>query len=408
MEKFIIIEDGDSLAISPIDGTMRALADISAGEPIVAARVFLGNAPRDIGCGEIVEIEELDQPLQTMPEWIGAASAIGRELPEPDLSLTFMGFARTGGRPAARNDIFIIAMADDKLETARAIADIYHKPYWIDSVRVIERGTEDLEAIAGIAKNPNSAGALLLGGSNRLDPDEVRSIIGIDPAIRRVKSVFADIDNAGQALSRLDDLAASSPRTREVSLAALLRVGLVAPTGRRALLSSTAIGIVCDVICASGGTILTADSKEIAARSSDAASRICDRRVHEIFCSCLSKISEKNFSAREIENGVSAIAHTGASLITKVIDAGGYPSSDGGVQIIAADAASTDEKIRAIASCGAQIALVPEGSVDFDPIIPTVEYRYEEEFEPHESAAMTIARILDAASGDLLHPKYRS
>jgi hypothetical protein len=81
-------------------------------------------------------------------------------------SAKFMGFRREGRRPGIRNDLWIFPTSPGIYGTLCGLRDGYHKPYWIDSVSVLDETCFALAAedvIMGLAANPNVCGVLFAG-----------------------------------------------------------------------------------------------------------------------------------------------------------------------------------------------------------------------------------------------------
>jgi altronate hydrolase len=258
---------------------------IREGEPVIKYGVPIGEAIRDIEAGSWVHSHNLRQitgfgtvaPLPACdvpPANAGASRA------------KFTGFRRNGDiRPGIRNCLWVIPLGASVRGEIRYILSAYRKPYWIDSVNLIDcRPPSDGGAfdrtrgiLAGLARNPNAAGVLFTG---------------LDGEYPRPQDVCEQAQaDGGHALSAvmgrserdfiprlLDDLAATSPRVREEFPASELCVGVTAGSGMSSFTANPLLGLFTDWLNAEGGVVLTAGIPEIF-RSAAVANRITSEKV---------------------------------------------------------------------------------------------------------------------------------
>jgi hypothetical protein len=168
-----------------------------------------------------------------------------------------MGFRREGRPPGIRNDLWVFPIQPSLCAVLRDLRAGYHKPYWIDSVSVLDeaclaiaRSGDDADIIMGLAANPAVCGVLFAGclpGRGGDDP-YTRAIMRWISAARddsHTRSMIMDwSEPPGEGAVNLfgvilDGLAAGTTRTRVSLDMSNLRVGIaVDPAIRDARLKS--------------------------------------------------------------------------------------------------------------------------------------------------------------------------
>jgi hypothetical protein len=128
-------------------------------------------------------------------------------------SVKFAGFKREGRAPGIRNGLWIFPTMPDICGELRALRDGYHKPYWIDSVSVLDESCFALasaDVLSGLAANPNVCGALFAGpgvkGSYTRALPHARILPMISPKPSEDEAILFGVI--------LDGLAANTTRTR--------------------------------------------------------------------------------------------------------------------------------------------------------------------------------------------------
>jgi hypothetical protein len=170
-------------------------------------------------------------------------------------SVKFMGFKRDGRRPGIRNDLWIFPTSPGVCGTLSDLRDGYHKPYWIDSVSVLDEASFALaegDIIMGLAANPNVCGVLFAGpadGSAYVKTlSHARSMVIACPRPSE--------DEANLFGVILDGLAADVTRTRVRLGLSYLRSGIVLdPNLPDFRLKTLAYGLM-DWLTQNGGRVL--------------------------------------------------------------------------------------------------------------------------------------------------------
>ncbi|MDR3330989.1 MAG: altronate dehydratase family protein [Synergistaceae bacterium] len=386
-----------------------ACTPIAKGERVIKFGRAIGLASRDIGRGNRVHTNNVETLLASggdeLPKWrkppisylrrsINAAKKTRR---------TFKGYRREDGRAGIRNELWVIPTVGSVCGELEAIVRDYHRPYWIDSVKVLGHASgasqtgDDLEMtaniLAGLATNPNAAGALLVGlGNESLSVAVLKDrVIGRIPP-RPPRMVTLQTSSAENIAEYLDKMAAESPRTREEFPLSDLCVGVKCGEndGFSGISANPLVGRFADWLVSQGGTILAAEIPEMFGAEKIITSRICSRDAYDNFISLDSWFREyfarhgqpilKPISPGRGETGIStpeerslgAIQKTGLAPVTSVLKYGEGIRDGGGVQITFAPC---DDLVSctALAGGGAQIILfTTDIGAPFGSVVPTV------------------------------------
>ena len=400
--------DGTKLSTDVPPGHKIASTRIAPGDAVVKYGHPIGSATAEIWPGDWVHEHNVATRLGTdaeqLPIWTGGKRC--SEPPRhPQEKYTFMGYRRQRGRPGVRNELWIIPTVGCINGELRALATRYHKPYWIDAVRVLEHpyGCSQLgddilytkNILAGLARNPNASGVLLVGlGCENLLIAEVLERIGFEDTIKRVKHlVLQDEEAYEDKLSQyLDELAANTPRVREVFPLSDLCVGVKCggSDGYSGLTANPLVGRFSDFLTAQGGTILATEIPEMFGAEDVIASRICDERVFDRFMTMdrwfrdyfkrhgqpiyenPSPGNRKGGITTLEEKSLGAVEKTGSALISAVLGYGDRATDDGDVQI-AFSPGNDLVSCTSLAGSGAQIILFTTGrGTPFGTVVPTV------------------------------------
>ena len=142
-----------------------------------------------------------------------------------DTPAKFAGLKREGRWPGIRNCLWIFPTTPDVCGELRALRDGYHKPYWIDSVSVLDEtcfAFASADVMSGLAANPNVCGALFAGpgvkGSCARALPHARIMPMISPKPSEDETILFGII--------LDGLAANTTRTRVNIGFSSLRAGI--------------------------------------------------------------------------------------------------------------------------------------------------------------------------------------
>ena len=366
-----------------------ALDDIKADEPILKCGRVIGRAAREIKRGDWIHdhnVYSKDAPGTNPVRWNGPYP---HDRGKPNAS--FMGYRRRGNiRPGVRNDLWVIPIAGCVKGEMRYALSQYHKPYWIDSVKLIdchpdcEDGSESditQDIMLGLASNPNAAGVLLAGlGCEKLSISELyeRALANDCNVMCALLDKIAD-DAVPQYL---DDLAALSPRVRESFPISDLCVGMIsARGGYSGVTANPMLGRLSDRLAIQGSVILTAGTPELFISGDAISDRITSREVYERYISKVemyatgdipSMIDWENGITTQAERAMSLIPVLGDSPVTGFLDYGEAAPAQAGVAITPG---SRDEAVNStlFAASGAQIVLFATMSgTPFGALTPTV------------------------------------
>jgi altronate hydrolase len=313
---------------------------------------------------------------------------------------TFMGYPRASGRPGIRNDIWIIPTVGCVNGEVRAMAAAFAVPAWSTGVKVLEHPLgcsqlgEDLtraaDALAGLAQNPNAAGALVVG----LGCENLELAMMTKRLAGRVNVRFLSMQQPGscELFERfLRELAEEAPRERETFEISDLVIGVKCggSDGYSGITANPLLGRFADAFTASGGTIIATEIPEMFGAEEVLAPRMSetvfesfvalDRWFRDYFTRHGRPVYE-NPSPGNISGGITtleekslgAVEKTGNAPIVKILRYGEPAARTPGVQI--AFAPGNDIiSCTAIAAGGAHMVLFSTGrGTPFGTVIPTL------------------------------------
>ena len=374
---------GDIVLLSDVPLCHKvACADISPGESVVKYGCAIGVADRTIKKGEWVH----DHNMHSANCDAKSVDREWRPYPhERHAPRVFAGFRRRGARPGIRNDLWVIPTAGSELK--HIVAD-YHKPYWIDAVRLLDypssrpkgaASDEDLDIMVGLARAPNTAGVLLIGpGRENMSMTDIynRTLA----AGGRVRCV-APRKNAGEAVAEyLDDLAAASPRRREEFPVSELCVGIRGASGGYSGLSANPLlGRFAERMASQGAAVLAPAGAYMTDIRDAISSRITSKTAYDKLTALASAYLRTTPAADEWENGITtqeerALAScpiTGNSPITAFLEYGESAARTGGVQIVPGSGELASDCV-VFAAAGTQlILLATTRGTPFGSVVPT-------------------------------------
>ena len=366
-----------------------AIEDIGAGEPVLKYGRAIGVAAREIKRGDWVHDHNVLSKSGPGTDSVRWGGSYPHDRGRSDAS--FMGYRRRGSiRPGVRNELWVIPTAGCVKGEIRYTLSKYHKPYWIDSVKLVdclpdcEDGFEtDIaeDMITGLARNPNAAGVLLVGlGCEKLRVSEL-----FDRALAEDCNVMQAVlgKNSNNDVPRyLDDLAALSPRVRESFPISDLCVGMIpARGGYSGITANPTLGRMSDRLAAYGSVILAAGTPELFASGGAISDRITSRETYETFIAKAEAnalldippmIDWENGVTTPEERAMSMMPVLGESPVTGFLDYGEAAYACAGVQITPG---SRDDAVNctAFAASGAQVMLfATAGGTPFGSLSPTI------------------------------------
>ncbi|MDR1916326.1 MAG: altronate dehydratase family protein [Synergistaceae bacterium] len=383
-------------------GHKAAGRNIATGEPVIKYGHTIGAAARDIKQGDWVHEHNVTARLRydddEFPAW-GGARAVLSHISDKN----FMGYRRYSGRPGVRNDLWVIPTVGCISEELRSILKNYHKPYWIDAVKLLEHTSgysqigEDLDLtlniLVGLAQNPNAAGVLLVGhGGESLTVSELNSRLS-NKDLNVMKLTLQETPNPADSLnSMLDELASLAPRVREEFPISEICVGIMCRDIDRysGLTANPLVGRFSDFLTKYGGVIVAAGIPEMFGASGAIVPRISSKKTYENFISrdrwfrdylarrnqpiggVLSPSDKVNGITTAEEKSLVILENTGSAFITGILKYGEQADAAPGVQIVFS---SGNDLISStsLAGSGAQIILCAAGrDTSFGAVTPTL------------------------------------
>ncbi|MDR1650397.1 MAG: altronate dehydratase family protein [Synergistaceae bacterium] len=368
--------------IPPLHKT--ASEDIAPGGAVVRYGRGIALAAREIKKGEWVHSHNaVSFGLEAKtPEW---------RLPYPGArgssKGTFMGYRRRGAiRPGVRSDLWVISSAACIREELRYILKNYHKPYWIDSVRLVEYpfGCEGDEAVSdvltGLARNPNAAGVLFVGlGCENISASDLysRAIEG------DCRAMFTVLRKNSEDLTprMLDDLASAVPRVREEFPLSRLCVGMVFSDGCAGISANPLLGLFADRLSSEGGSVLMPCSPEMFRFPGVIVGKMTKKSVYDEFSSLAGENGAAvSISSEDLGCGITtaeekcaaALSCMGESPVTNIVRSGETPVSEPGIQLTPV-CSGDPTSCTSLAAAGAQMILFAASlGTPFGSVVPTI------------------------------------
>jgi altronate hydrolase len=398
---FVRIRANDNVAVLPdgcgIGGVVRgtaalesvpplhkiAIAHIREGEPVVKYGVPIGEASRGIAAGSWVHSHNMRQLTGSWTMPAPPQDAVRANTGAPGVK--FMGFRRNGTiRPGVRNCLWVIPLGASVRSELRYILSAYHKPYWIDSVCLIDcRFPRDV--LVGAARNPNAAGVLFVGLEEEYPrPQDVCEQAQAEGC--RALSAVMGLSGRDVIPRLLDDLAASSPRVREEFPMSKLCVGVTAGCGISSLTANPLLGSFADRLDAEGGTVLAAGIPEVF-RSAAVANRVTSEKVFAKYMELAARFADAAMPpdlpgrfrdewmygiTTPEERALSALPINGGAAVTGFLERAEPARSKPGV-VITPWTGSPPSDCTEFVSAGAQMILfATELGTPFGSVIPTI------------------------------------
>lgn len=383
-------------------GHKAASGDIAAGDLIVKYGHAIGRAKTGIKKGEWVHEHNVATGLgmenETFPPAMGGETGTVRKSASREEG--FMGFRRAAGRAGVRNDLWIIPTVGCVNGELRAIIRDYEKPEWIDDVKILEHpyGCSQLGSdaantaaiLAGLADNPNAAGALIVGlGCENLQIQDITSRI---KDRHKVRSVLLQEKGSKAVAWLLDELAARAPHERERFPISDLCVGVKCggSDGYSGLTANPLVGRFSDILTSKGGTILATEIPEMFGAESVITEKIhsediyrqfiaLDQWFRDFFTRHGQPIYENPSPGNRAggittleEKSLGAVEKMGRAQVKQILKYGERIKKGGGVQITFSPGNDL-VSCTALAGSGAQIILFTTGrGTPFGCVVPTV------------------------------------
>lgn len=316
--------------------------------------------------------------------------------------MNFQGYRRPDGKAGTRNYVLVIPSVGCSQAVAQEIARGSKGAVYLPNIAGCGQLGEDRrlvkKTLIGFGTNPNVFSVLVVGlGCEELVPDEIRK--GINPSGKRVEVLT--IQDAGgtrktTALGRklikemLQDAAKVS---REPIPISELIVGTECGGSdyTSGLASNPAVGNVCDMVVAEGGTVILSETPELIGAEHLLAKRARTPEVGQEVLSTVARcekraiaagqnIREGNPAPGNIAGGITTLEEkslgciykAGTTTLEKVITYASHPEAKG---LIYMDTPAHDiEQLTGMVAGGAQIVLFTtgRGTPLGSPIAPVV------------------------------------
>jgi len=282
-----IAEIGVSARQEIPSGHKIARRDIPAGSAVLKYGQVIGVATRDIQAGEHVHVHNVEMPASHASDALPPPIARTPVLP-PEQRRRFLGYRRADGRVGTRNYIAILSTVNCSATVSRAVAGHFKnsellRSLNIDGVVALTHGggcainTESegfkfLErSIWGYARNPNIAGALIIGlgcetnqissllKKHALEETETFRVFNIQNAGGTRKSIekaIEQVESVARAIGRLE-------RTEESVEHIMLGLECGGSDGYSGITANPALGHAADLLVRNGGTAILSETPEI-------------------------------------------------------------------------------------------------------------------------------------------------
>ena len=217
--------------------------------------------------------------------------AIWLEAEVNNMAKTFLGYRRAQGRAGVRNWIAVISVMDNCNPVTRAISQAVAGTIPVTAMFVRGQFGADLEfalnALAGMGRNPNIAGVLLVG----LEPESTEAVAAlIRPSGKPVERVHLQPDGTIECIARGTRLAArmaldASQARREACPISDLVIGLECGGSdtTSGLSCNPTIGRMADRLVGEGGTVIISETSEFIGAEHLFAARAVDAQVKSEF-----------------------------------------------------------------------------------------------------------------------------
>lgn len=331
MKDYIKINDRDSVivALRPLKkdtviegikvlenipaGHKMAVRDIASGTAVIKYGACIGKAKKDIKAGEWVHIHNIGTGLGEILDYTyepneavrGTDSEVKSEAVNKVPDETFMGYVRTSGQVAVRNEIWIIptvgcvnniataaaARAQSRLaqrdERQRSRIDsiaAFTHPYGCSQMGDDQEHTRAI--LSDLIRHPNAAGVLVLGlGCENSNIDVLKAYIG-EYDERRVKFLVCQevADEAEAADTLIDELIeyASEFEREPISVSKLI-IGMKCggSDGLSGITANPLIGRFSDMLVNRGGTTILTEVPEMFGAETILMNRCADEKTFD-------------------------------------------------------------------------------------------------------------------------------
>jgi len=303
------------------------------------------------------------------------------------MDTAFLGYERPDGGIGVRNSVAILSVMENCNSVVRGIASAVQGTIAIPTLFVRGQLGKDYEttmaSLAGLAKNPNVAGVVIIG----LEPVTTDELVArILPSGKPVEAV--NVQLAGGTIEAIAKGTRYAARmVRDASRLSRVRVDLSelvlgvecgGSDTTSGLSSNPAIGVVADRVVAAGGRVVISETSEFLGAEHLFADRAVNREVRRQFLDAVSALESNvlaqgvdlrgsNPSKDNIRGGLStieekalgAMAKAGKTPLVGVLGYGEAPTAKG-LHFMATPAPAV-ESLTGLAAGGCQMILFSTG-----------------------------------------------
>ena len=280
------VSKGESLSADGIEltasedvgrGHKIALADISAGEPVIKYGVPIGNAKSDISKGEWVHVHNTKTGLSETAEYKYDHKTY--DLPETS-ERYFEGYMRDDGRAAVRNEIWIIptvgcvnGIAEELVRENQDlvkgnIEGLYAFTHPFGCSQMGDDHAQTRKLLASLVRHPNAAAVLVLSlGCENLTQEQFKEELGEwdDDRVKFLvcQDVPDEISAGSKLLVELANYAEKFKRERISASELVIGMKCGGSDGLSGITANPTVGRFSDRLVALGGTTILTEVPEM-------------------------------------------------------------------------------------------------------------------------------------------------
>ena len=336
----ILIHPNDNILVSPTDGQKYARRAIEAGERIVKYGYPIGVATEAIKKDEMVHSHNMKTRLSGIGQFHFHGTV---EQKPPSRSGSFLGYPRPDGTVGVRNEIWILPTVGCVNGTAKRLAELTGAKAYTHPWGCSQLGGDLLttqRTLAGLAKNPNAAGVLIIGlGCENNTMESFRRVLGdVDPRRFRFLVTQQESDEIEQGLRLLAELAEYRDSVKRTPCPiSSLRIGLKCggSDGYSGLTANPLVGRIADRICEYGGSALLTEVPEMFGGEEVLLDRCVSREVYDRAVSMMQGFRDyftshgegvsENPSPGNVEGGITTLEEKSLGCVQK---GGAVPVTD--------------------------------------------------------------------------------
>jgi altronate hydrolase len=372
-------------------GHKIAIAALASGSDVIKFGFPIGKASAAIAVGDAVHSANLVTGLEGALDYCFIPAVDDRQ--SAPLATRFMGYSRSDGQVATRNEIWVLPTVGCVARTAERIAaggaalglpgidgvHAFTHPYGCSQLGNDLAATRRI--LAGLACNPNAGGVVIVGlgcESNQIDalmaeiPETRRTLV------RTLVAQRAD-DEVAEGVALVAELAALAAASREPVEFDKLVLGVKCggSDGFSGLTANPLVGRMSDRVGVAGGRVIVTEIPEVFGAEQMLMNRAADVRVFEsivamvndfkgYFLSHGEPVSE-NPSPGNIAGGITTLEEKSLGAVqkagrAKVIDVIGYGAQAKHTGLTLLEAPGNDAvSSTALAAAGATIILFTTG-----------------------------------------------